>query len=131
MLACYLALWKCGLPSNDEYPIPVMPAAEAITWIRQMRPGSIESASQEAFVGQWVKHRWQQKDKRVPEPQCEALEIIGNPKPHLDKSRVIVLVGASGSGKGSWKQHVQEKLERYMCDQSRYTGLKRGVPCQI
>ena len=102
MLACYLALWKTGLPSNDEYPIPVMPASEAIQLIRGLRPGSIESASQEAFVGQWVKHRWQQKDKRVPEPQCEPLEILGTPKHHPDKSRVIVLVGASGSGKGSW-----------------------------
>ena len=102
MLACYIALWKTGLPNHDEFPIPIMPASEAIRLVRGLRPGSIESASQEAFVGSWVKHRWQQKDQRVPEPQYEPLEIMGAPKPHLDKSRVIVLVGASGSGKSLW-----------------------------
>ena len=111
VLACYIALWKCGLPTNDEYAVPVMSAAEAVQWIRRLRPGSIESAVQEAFVAQWVSHRWRQKDKRVQEPLPTPVIVRGTATEKHEHSRVIILVGASGSGKSSWARIYKKNMK--------------------
>lgn len=68
-LACYLL--RHGLdprrrprrhaahdPNASPNGEPAMAAEEAVRQIRAMRPGSIETAQQQRFVGAWSKHVW-------------------------------------------------------------------------
>jgi len=98
--ACYLAAYGFGKPRIDQ-AYPEMSANEAVSTLRAIRPGSLETPQQEAFVSRWCSTIWSRRSvlPEVPsEPPPCALDIEGS----LDKgSDLFVLVGLPGSGK-SW-----------------------------
>ena len=48
--ACCLAMWGWAAPPHTAAEKPVMSAQEAVRHVRSLRPGSIETQEQEAFV---------------------------------------------------------------------------------
>ena len=100
--ACYLAAFGFRAPPLDDAPTqPAMSAPEAIAALRTIRPGSIETEQQEAFVSKWCSTIWKRKSvfpEVVPEPSPCALEIEGTLN---TSSNLFILVGLPGSGK-SW-----------------------------
>lgn len=48
--ACCLAMWGSSPPPDVAADKPVMSAQEAVRHVRSLRPGSIETQEQEAFV---------------------------------------------------------------------------------
>ncbi|KAI0683418.1 hypothetical protein BC835DRAFT_1470554 [Cytidiella melzeri] len=101
--ACYLAAFGFAQPPSDPTTLtqPTMSAPEAIAALRAIRPGSIETEQQEAFVSKWCSTIWKRQSifpDVVPEPLSCPLEIDGS----LDSStNLFVFVGLPGSGK-SW-----------------------------
>lgn len=100
--ACYLAAFGFRrIPSHLVLTQPTMAAPDAIAALRAIRPGSIETKQQEAFVGKWCSAIWKRQRvvlDLVSEPSPCALEIEGT----LDAtSNLFVLVGLPGAGK-SW-----------------------------
>ncbi|KAL5346531.1 hypothetical protein ACLOAV_008802 [Pseudogymnoascus australis] len=100
--ACYMA--ACGfdkpnLQSTDWQP--AMSAQDSISMLRAIRPGSIETEQQEAFISKWVSVLWKRQSlfpAPVPEPPACALDIAGKLDGAVD---FLMLVGIPGSGK-SW-----------------------------
>lgn len=100
--ACYLAAFGFSKPpAHDVLRQPTISAPEAITALRAIRPGSIETQQQEDFVSKWCSTIWKRQSvfpETVPEPFPSPLEIEGT----LDaSSNFFILVGLPGSGK-SW-----------------------------
>ncbi|TFK21556.1 ATP dependent DNA ligase [Coprinopsis marcescibilis] len=98
--ACYIA--ACGFGSvSHERTQPELSAGDAINILRSLRPGSLETSQQEAFVSKWCSTIW--KRQRVlpglPEepPPCP-MEVEGRIYASRD---LFMLVGLPGSGK-SW-----------------------------
>jgi atypical dual specificity phosphatase len=96
--ACYLVAYGFRRPCKDQIH-PEMSSGEAITALRSIRPGSIETPQQEQFVSKWCKAIWSRgsvlPDIPTEPPPC-AMEIEGI----LDeKSDLFVLVGLPGAGK--------------------------------
>lgn len=48
--ACCLAMWGSAPPPDFGAEKPVLSAQEAVRMVRSLRPGSIETQEQEAFV---------------------------------------------------------------------------------
>ena len=98
--ACYLAAFGFGKPIlNQDHP--ELSAAEAISTLRAIRPGSIETAQQEDFVSKWCSTIWKRQSvyPDLPsEPPPSPMQIEGTLK---DDSNLFILVGLPGSGK-SW-----------------------------
>jgi len=98
--ACYLAAYGFNkLRRNQTHP--EMSANEAITTLRGLRPGSIETPQQETFVSTWCSTIWERQfvfpDLPSEPPPCP-LEIEGTLSEEND---LFILVGLPGSGK-SW-----------------------------
>ncbi|KAJ7492048.1 ATP dependent DNA ligase [Mycena latifolia] len=98
--ACYLAAYGFHKPAPHQ-DHPEMAAPDAIWSLRLLRPGSLETSRQEAFVSSWCSLIWKRQsvypDLPSEPPPC-ALEITGT----LDKSSdLFMLVGLPGAGK-SW-----------------------------
>ncbi|KAF8899319.1 hypothetical protein BD779DRAFT_1465255 [Infundibulicybe gibba] len=98
--ACYLAAFGFKLPQYTQCQ-PELPAAEAIALLRNIRPGSLETPQQEAFVSKWCSTIWKRQsvypDLPSEPPPC-SLEVEGE---QGDKHDLFILVGLPGSGK-SW-----------------------------
>lgn len=100
--ACYMA--ACGFDKpNIQFTDwqPAMPAQDSISKLRAIRPGSIETEQQEAFISKWVSVLWKRQSlfpAPVPEPPACALDITGQLDGSVD---FLMLVGIPGSGK-SW-----------------------------
>lgn len=98
--ACYMAAFGFNKPSYHQIH-PEMPAPDAIALLRHMRPGSIETSQQEAFISKWCSTIWKRQSvypNRPPEPPPTPLVVEGS----LSKEcNLFVLVGLPGSGK-SW-----------------------------
>ncbi|KAF9011281.1 ATP dependent DNA ligase [Cyathus striatus] len=98
--ACYLAAYGFSKPYPNQTH-PALSASEAISLLRAIRPGSIETSQQEAFVSKWCSAIWKRQsihpDLPSEPPPC-AMEIEGNFGPDHD---LFMLVGLPGSGK-SW-----------------------------
>jgi atypical dual specificity phosphatase len=98
--ACYIAAFGFGKPHlNQEHP--ELSAPEAISLLRHIRPGSIETSQQEAFVSKWCSTIWKRQSvyPDVPsEPPPCSLVIEGTLGNEHD---LFMLVGLPGSGK-SW-----------------------------
>lgn len=94
VLACFVAmLGKDGEPEAA----PKLSGDAAISLLRQARPGSLETESQERFVSQWISHRWKLSSvPAIAEPHT-TLQIQGL----LSKPTSLFLIGPPGSGK-SW-----------------------------
>ncbi|KAJ7508493.1 ATP dependent DNA ligase [Mycena galericulata] len=109
--ACYLAAYgfRRPVPHQDH---PAMSAPDAIASLRLIRPGSLETSRQEAFVSTWCSTIWKRQsvypDLPSEPPPC-ALEVTGT----LDKkSDLFVLVGLPGSGKSWFSQALRARDPR-------------------
>lgn len=96
--ACYLAAYgfQKPVPYQDH---PELPAGEAISALRSLRPGSLETSQQEAFVSKWCSTIWKRQSiyPELPsEPPPGPLEVEGT---GLDTGDLFLLVGLPGSGK--------------------------------
>ncbi|KAJ7157204.1 ATP dependent DNA ligase [Mycena filopes] len=106
--ACYLAAYGFHrpIPAQDH---PEMAAPDAIASLRLLRPGSIETSRQEAFVSAWCSAIWKRQsvypDLPSEPPPC-ALEVKGRLEPGAD---LFVLVGLPGSGKSWFAQAVRAR----------------------
>ncbi|GJE89638.1 ATP dependent DNA ligase [Phanerochaete sordida] len=102
VVACLLVAFGFNAPRLDySLTQPAMSAPEAIAALRDIRPGSIETEQQEAFVGKWASTIWKRQSlfpESVPEPLPCPLEIEGTLGP---SSNLFIFVGLPGSGK-SW-----------------------------
>ncbi|KAG5653901.1 hypothetical protein H0H81_009493 [Sphagnurus paluster] len=100
MAACYLAAFGFKKPRLEQTQ-PELSAQEAIQLLRHIRPGSIETSQQEAFVSKWCSTIWKRQSvyPELPSepPPCPFVVegLLGN------ENDLFVLVGLPGSGK-SW-----------------------------
>ncbi|KAF7347316.1 ATP dependent DNA ligase [Mycena venus] len=107
--ACYLAAYGFHkpMPQQDH---PEMAAPDAIWSLRLIRPGSLETSRQEAFVSKWCSTIWKRQsvypDLPSEPPPC-GLEIKGT----LDNKTadLFVLVGLPGSGKSWFSQALRAR----------------------
>ncbi|KAG8896316.1 hypothetical protein FRC01_011884, partial [Tulasnella sp. 417] len=114
--ACYIAAYGfgrspfvSGLPAERDEP--VMSAAAAISAIRDVRPGSIETERQEDFVRQWTSAVWKRGAvlaPLVPEPPPTAPDIIGKVNSTVD---LIILVGLPGAGKSTFAASLMARSD--------------------
>ncbi|KAG8629352.1 hypothetical protein KVT40_003217 [Elsinoe batatas] len=103
VLACLIAMHAQA--GEEPTPFPQLDTTTAISIIRSLRPGSIESQDQEHFVGQWIQHRWRIAQSEIPaEESSELMTIATSPGSNFafntDVTHIF-LVGLPGSGK-SW-----------------------------
>ncbi|KAF5351018.1 hypothetical protein D9756_008278 [Leucocoprinus leucothites] len=101
VIACYLAAYGFKKP-NPCLTQPEMSASDAITALRTLRPGSLETAQQEAFVSKWCSTIWKRQSiypDRPSEPPPCPMEVEGTIS--RAQSNLFILVGLPGSGK-SW-----------------------------
>ncbi|KAF9441553.1 ATP dependent DNA ligase [Macrolepiota fuliginosa MF-IS2] len=100
VIACYMAAYGFKRP-NPHLSQPEMAASEAVAMLRALRPGSIETSQQEAFVSKWCSTIWKRQSiypERPSEPPPCSMEVEGT---IAAESNLFVLVGLPGSGK-SW-----------------------------
>ncbi|CAD6890606.1 unnamed protein product [Tilletia laevis] len=117
VVACLLAMHQNTDNDLDSGSVvsatPTQDASAIIRQLRVMRPGSIETSQQEAFVKKWISHRW----RLASEFQLNELEEDGaattpidiqldrkafpNGRLALDKLQILIFIGLPGSGK-SW-----------------------------
>ncbi|KAJ7045075.1 ATP dependent DNA ligase [Mycena alexandri] len=106
--ACYLAAYGFHLPIQAQ-DHPEMAAPDAIASLRLLRPGSLETSRQEAFVSAWCSAIWKRRsvypDLPSEPPPCP-LEVKGRLEPGAD---LFVLVGLPGSGKSWFSQAVRAR----------------------
>ncbi|KAF8893678.1 ATP dependent DNA ligase [Gymnopilus junonius] len=98
--ACYIAAFGFNKP-NFSQDHPELTAVEAISSLRALRPGSIETSQQEQFVSKWCSTIWKRQSvyPDLPsEPPPSPMEIEGTLNGGSD---LFILVGLPGSGK-SW-----------------------------
>ncbi|TFK42162.1 ATP dependent DNA ligase [Crucibulum laeve] len=98
--ACYMAAFGFGRPHPD-LAHPTLSATEAVAQLRAIRPGSIETSQQEAFVSKWCSTIWKRQSiypELSSEPSPCPLEVEGKLGDYND---LFMLVGLPGSGK-SW-----------------------------
>ncbi|KAJ3478284.1 hypothetical protein NLI96_g9862 [Meripilus lineatus] len=98
--ACYVAAFGFAKIPFKPPSAPVMAAADAVSALRAIRPGSVETHQQEEFVSKWCSTIWKRRSafpEYVPEPPDCPLEILeGKLQP---ESNLYMLVGLPGSGK--------------------------------
>ncbi|EJD48931.1 hypothetical protein AURDEDRAFT_135858 [Auricularia subglabra TFB-10046 SS5] len=106
--ACYLAAFGFAPVFNGS--APTMEGARAMALLRAMRPGSIETAQQEAFVQKWCSTLWKRQTLLPdvpPEPAPCPLEVQGDFS--AEKCGMLVLVGLPGAGKSWFSQAVAKR----------------------
>ncbi|KAJ7242546.1 ATP dependent DNA ligase [Mycena haematopus] len=107
--ACYLAAYGFHTPTPAQ-DHPEMAAPDAIASLRLLRPGSLETSRQEAFVSKWCSTIWKRQsvypDLPSEPPPCK-LEIKGT----LDNKNadLFILVGLPGSGKSWFSQALRAR----------------------
>ena len=93
--ACYLVAFGFNSPKHN-LESPTMEATDAISALRALRPGSVETAEQEALVAKWASVIWKRRSVFRPvvdEPPPCSLEAIGEIPPDAD---LLVLIGLQG-----------------------------------
>ncbi|KAF4546934.1 Hypothetical protein D9617_94g089190 [Elsinoe fawcettii] len=103
VLACLIAMHD--QTGSEPTPYPNLDTTSAISTIRSLRPGSIESNVQETFVGQYIQHRWRIAQSDPPPDESSESMSIDSALPssfafHKDVTHLL-LVGLPGAGK-SW-----------------------------
>lgn len=110
VLSCLIAMIGLdgAVSGEEDTSTPQMDGRTAMVTIRSLRPGSLESKIQEAFVTQWISHRWQMAYKAtvsIDEPWTQLQQEVNRkllPQGVQPASAsVLFLVGKPGSGK-SW-----------------------------
>ena len=103
--ACYIAAFGFGKPRLTQAH-PELSAPEAVRLLRHIRPGSIETSQQEAFVSKWCSTIWKRQsvypDLPSEPPPCP-LVIEGTLGKEHD---LFMLVGLPGSGKSSFSRSL-------------------------
>ncbi|KAG6911294.1 hypothetical protein DXG01_002133 [Tephrocybe rancida] len=103
--ACYMAAFGFGKPHFDQTQ-PTMAASEAVSLLRHLRPGSIETSQQEAFVSKWCSTIWKRQsvypDLPSEPPPCP-LVIEGALTKDIN---LFILVGLPGSGKSTLRHSL-------------------------
>ena len=82
-----------------EQTTPEMTAKAAIAALREIRPGSVETEEQEAFVSTWESTIWKRQSvyaSLAEDVPPFPLEIEGDPS---QESNLFMLTGLPGSGK--------------------------------
>lgn len=105
--ACYLAAFGFG-PPDVTRTHPAMSAEDAISSLRMIRPGSIETERQEAFVGKWCGTIWKRQSvlpEIASEPPASDFEVTGSLSTSHD---LILLVGLPGAS-----LHIYAKCPAY------------------
>ncbi|KAI9189993.1 hypothetical protein H9P43_001426 [Blastocladiella emersonii ATCC 22665] len=109
---------RCPDPACALRAAPQMPASEAVAQLRAVRPGSIETSEQEAFVRAyadvcWKRHagspqhalaRWDAEYPREPARCGPEVFSLGN------LPRIVLLMGLPGSGKSHFARALQAQL---------------------
>lgn len=101
--ACYLVAYGFAKPDSSRTE-PAMSASQAIAALRAIRPGSIETEQQEAFVAKYCSAIWKRHavlpDLVSEPPPCPVESERALPK-DVD---LFVLVGLPGSGKSTFSR---------------------------
>ncbi|KAF5351303.1 hypothetical protein D9758_008052 [Tetrapyrgos nigripes] len=110
--ACYVVACGFDRPSYKQ-DHPELSAPEAISIIRGIRPGSIETQHQEAFISKWCSTIWKRQsifpDLPSEPPPCP-LEIEGRLDPGAN---LFMLVGLPGSGKSWFSQSLMARDSKH------------------
>ncbi|PSK46384.1 hypothetical protein B9Z65_5352 [Elsinoe australis] len=116
VLACILAMHSPA--GEDSTSRPTLDKSTAITTIRTLRPGSIETSAQETFIGSWIQHRW--KLSQTPSSPLEPttpLVLTTNPSlpplltTSLHQTTHLVLTGLPGSGKSTLASAITKRRQ--------------------
>ncbi|KAG6874366.1 hypothetical protein C0995_015102 [Termitomyces sp. Mi166 len=103
--ACYMVAFGFEKPHFDQTQ-PTMAASEAVSLLRQLRPGSIETTQQEVFVSTWCSTIWKRQsvypDLPSEPPPCPLI-IEGTLSKDIN---LFVLVGLPGSGKSTVRKSL-------------------------
>ncbi|OBZ68572.1 Dual specificity protein phosphatase 23 [Grifola frondosa] len=109
--ACYLVAYGFAKPQPNRRE-PRMTAKEAISALRAIRPGSIETEQQEAFISKYYSTIWKRQSV-VPvlalEPPPCPLMIEGTLATDSD---LFILVGLPGSGKSYFSRALLARNPR-------------------
>jgi atypical dual specificity phosphatase len=106
--ACYLIAFGFAPPDFSAQE-PAMGASEAISTLRKLRPGSIETEWQEQFISTWTSMLWKRQSVMPPSPEEPApcpLEIEGNGLETVQKADLLMLIGVQGSGKSFFSKSL-------------------------
>ncbi|KAF6748432.1 ATP dependent DNA ligase [Ephemerocybe angulata] len=96
--ACYMAACGFNAPSYDQTQ-PELSAQEAVSLIRSLRPGSIETTQQEEFVSKWCSTIWK-RQAIFPSLPSEPAPCPMVTEGTLSKAAdLFMFVGLAGSGK--------------------------------
>jgi len=106
-------------PKNSEClslkpGVPILTAKEAVSWIRSMRPGSIETEIQEEFCMEYEKHLWRQLNDFTDSEESDdisSMTLISHDNLNAKKvciPKYILLMGLPGSGKSSIAAHLEQ-----------------------
>lgn len=108
--ACYLVAYGFQRPQQG-LTCPTMSSTEAIDSLRAIRPGSIETSQQEAFVGKFASAIWKRQStipELHPEPSPSPVTIEGSIE-HYD---LVMLIGLPGSGKSWFSRSLQARNQQ-------------------
>ncbi|KAJ3180058.1 hypothetical protein HDU87_002282 [Geranomyces variabilis] len=106
--ACYLC--ACGFDTARQ-PYPVFSAAGAIAVVRALRPGSIETEAQEAFVKRYVQSLYKiiAEPERTPVAEPDAPLVLTGSFFSPRRPQLVVCCGLPGSGKSFLSQQLAER----------------------
>lgn len=110
VLACYLVRYGFGLPKEcDE---PAMSSSDAIALLRALRPGSIETAQQEAFVHQYAGVLWKRANMAARAGPFEdaplSIRCVGSE--HC-VPQLVICSGLPASGKSTFASMLAAHIE--------------------
>ncbi|KAJ3034405.1 hypothetical protein HDV00_005061 [Rhizophlyctis rosea] len=128
LLACYMCKWGLELPSADGWCGQGMAAGEAMSALRHMRPGSIESTYQEDAIRQFKQSLWEEYQSGGDGEAAEHEEIepassvlTGFPSiphlpfsPHINEDDSTLDMGQSGKFVGA-EVVITEKMDGGNC----------------
>ncbi|KAK0202581.1 ATP dependent DNA ligase [Desarmillaria ectypa] len=129
--ACYLVAYGFRKPRLNQGH-PEMTANSAIATLRSLRPGSIETSQQEAFVSKWCSTIWKRQavlPDLPSEPPPSPLEVEGVLDCDAD---LFLLVGLPGAGKSWFAQALMKRdPKRWTCISQDDSGSRTSCEAVI